>query len=270
MIELKFNDGSRGMQRIYLDYNSTAPIAPEVTEAIADCYRQGFANPASQHRPGQAARKRLEQDRAQIVAMLGGKIAGMDADSLVFTSGGTESNNLALRGLLSVQFPKGYSHHRVLVSAIEHPSVLAASEFLQQTGVEVERIPVDAFGVCRLESLAELLERPASLVSVMLANNETGVIQPIKQIAQLCREKGVTCHSDAVQVVGKVRLNFSRFGSRCHDLYGSQIGGAPRHWGPVAALRGNCQADSVWRISTDGGPPWHRRRRPRSGFSQGN
>ncbi len=219
------------MQRIYLDYNSTAPIDPEVAQVIYDCHQSGFVNPASQHQPGQRARKQLEQDRTRILQLLGGKTSGMDPDVLVFTSGGTESNNLALRGLLPETPPGDAPSHRVLVSAVEHPSVLTTGDYLNRTGIHVEQIPVDSFGVCRLDAFEKLLQQPTSLVSVMLANNETGVIQPVRRIAELCRSRGIRCHTDAVQGVGKIPVDFSELGVdamtfTAHKLHGPRgIGG---------------------------------------------
>jgi cysteine desulfurase len=202
---------------IYLDHNSTAPIDPDVASVIAECYEQGFVNPASQHRPGQAARKALEESRQQIIEFLGGKSRGMATDQLVFTSGGTESDNLALFGLapigkqnlVSKQLLKNDLAPLVLLSAIEHPAVSLAKPKLESMGFDVRLVPVDQNGLVKLDVLQALLDEPVALVSVMLANNETGVIQPIKQIAQLCRDRGVLIHTDAVQAVGKIAVDFA-------------------------------------------------------------
>ena len=190
---------------IYLDHNSTTTIDPEVADLIAECYRQGFVNPASQHRAGQKARQMLEKNRSRIVEILGGVHTGMQTDTLILTSGGTEANNLALNGLIEgdVSFPP-----RLLVSSVEHPSVLAMAQQMALSGTEVEFIPVDRWGVVLLPRLRDLLKRPASLVSVMMANNETGVIQPMSEISAICRESGVRLHTDAVQAVGKMAVNF--------------------------------------------------------------
>ena len=195
------------MKPIYLDYNSTAPIAPEVIDTIVASFREGFVNPASQHRPGQRARTTLEELRREIMNMLDARTTGRNPDRLVFTSGGTESNNLALTGL--VGSPPG----RVLISAIEHPSVLGAAENLVRLGFEVRLVKVDQNGVCDLNHFAELINdesSPIKLVSVMLANNETGVIQPVPQIAQLCRERNIPVHCDAVQAVAKIKCSFQK------------------------------------------------------------
>lgn len=219
------------MKQIYLDNNSTTPIDPEVIEVMMSCYAEGYANPASQHRTGQAARRKLEQLRTEIVGMLGGQTSGMNADRLIFTSGGTESNNLAMLGL--AHMPEGDlpEERQVLVSAIEHPSVIGAGQQLARLGFEVRQIPVDKNGVVDVDEVLRLLDTPTRLVSVMLANNETGVIQPVARIASLCREKGVMMHTDAVQAVGKIPVSFSELGVdalslTAHKLHGPRGIGA--------------------------------------------
>lgn len=205
---------------IYLDHNSTTPIDPSVAQCISDCYAAGYLNPASQHRPGQEARRILEQHRRRINEILGAKVTGMDADQLVLTSGGTESNNLALRGLAHAQSARQSdslrvpvnSPGRVLVSAIEHPSIIGAAEQLAREGFDVVKIPVDQHGVCKLDALESLIQEPTLVVSLMLANNETGVIQPVAEAAAMCREKAILVHTDAVQAVGKIPVNFRDLG----------------------------------------------------------
>lgn len=161
------------------------------------------ANPASQHRAGQQARRVLENCREQIVGLLGAKTAGMDADRLVFTSGGTEANNLAILGMLANQ-PPGH----LITSAIEHPSLLGPVGELERWGWEITRVPANAHGVVRLDELASAFCDDTRLVSIMAANNETGVLQPIEEISQLCVERGVPFHTDAAQWVGKLATHF--------------------------------------------------------------
>jgi cysteine desulfurase len=214
------------METVYLDYNSTTAIDRRVAEAISEAYRAGYFNPASQHRPGQTARRALEEHRAGCVRLLGGITSGMKATRLVFTGGGTEANNLILAGFAARQ-----PDRQVLVSAGEHPSVLGAAEHLRKTGVHVELIPLDSSGRVQLDALARLLERPTSLVSVMLANNETGVIQPLEKVVEICRVHSVPVHTDAVQAVGKIAVDFSGLGVDAltftpHKFYGPRgIGG---------------------------------------------
>ncbi len=194
------------MRQIYLDHNSTSPIDPQVIDAMVACHQAGYVNPASQHRMGQIARQKLEFLRSDIVDMLGGNNRGVDADQLIFTSGGTESNNLALFGLCLDDTNR--TAGRTLVSAVEHPSVLEAAESLRQQGASVDHIPVDANGIIKLNELEAALEKPTRLVSVMAANNETGVIQPVQKIGRLCRSRSTMVHCDAVQAVGKIPVNF--------------------------------------------------------------
>jgi cysteine desulfurase len=164
----------------------------------------GFGNPASQHAAGRRSRQLLEQAREAICGYLGGG-AGSPADRLVFTSGGTEANNLAVFGLAG-------RFGRVIVSAIEHPSIVGPAEELARRGVRVERLAVSQDGRVDPDGLGDLLRTPADLVSVMLANNETGVIQPIEELARECAARGVPMHTDAVQAAGKITIDFRRLG----------------------------------------------------------
>jgi cysteine desulfurase len=194
------------MNSIYLDNNATTLIHPEVAEAMADCDLAGYMNPASQHGPGRRARRVLEEARERIAELLGANVSRTDADRLVFTSGGTEANNLAIRGLA------GRESSRVILSAIEHPSVVGAGEHLQLRGFDVQRLQVSRDGVVDVDHLRQLIDRRTRLVSVMLANNETGVLQPVAEIAAVCSEFGVRLHTDAVQVAGKLPVDFQSLG----------------------------------------------------------
>lgn len=184
---------------------------------MAASYAEGYVNPASQHRAGQTARRRLESYRQRIVEILGGCCRGMTTDQLVFTSGGTESDNLALFGLASLGKQRLLDSGKinsdqkpiVLMSAIEHPAVLLCKPKLESMGFEVQLIPVDLNGVVKLDALGDLLVDQVALVSVMLANNETGVLQPVKAIAKLCVERKILVHTDAVQAIGKIPVNFA-------------------------------------------------------------
>ena len=218
---------------IYLDHNSTSPILPEVAQTIADCHAAGFVNPASQHRLGQKARSKVEQLRRSTAEMLGANYTGMRTDQLVFTSGGTESNNLAMLGLVD----RDAEPKRVLISSIEHPSIFGAAEQLVRLGFTVEKIPVDQNGVCNLDALKKLLEQPAQLVSIMLANNETGVIQPVAEVATICREHKVLVHCDAVQAVAKIPVNFAELGIDAMSFTAHKFGG-PRGIGGLLLKNG--------------------------------
>jgi cysteine desulfurase len=221
------------MPPIYLDHNSTTPLASAVADAMADVWTTIPGNAASQHQFGRAARHLLEEAREGIAELLGAKTTGIDADRLIFTSGGTEANHLALRGLA------GRSAHLV-TSAIEHSSVLATSQQLEREGWQVDRLPANNDGVVQIDRLEDLLSSQTRLVSLMFGNNETGVLQPVAQAADLCRRRGVPLHSDAVQVVGKLPVHFRELGvaalsCTAHKFHGPQGIGAlvVRHGVPL-------------------------------------
>jgi len=222
------------MNSIYLDHNSTTPIDPSVAAAMADCYAAGYLNPASQHQQGQRARTELESIRTSIVRQLGGSFSGMETDTLIFTSGGTESNNLAVTGLAMANSDVA---KRVVLSPVEHPSVLGVADYLKAHGFDVVTIPVDRNGVCQLDSLKSLLAEPTSLVSVQLANHETGVLQPVSEIAKLCRDQGVLSHTDAVQAVGKIPVDFRQLGVDALTLTAHKFHG-PRGIGGLIVRHG--------------------------------
>ena len=191
--------------RIYLDNNSTTPILPEVVEVIASCLRSGHKNPASQHESGRKARRILEEARETIGELVGATTASPNQDKVIFTSGGTEANNLAIRGL--VQEPGD-----VFVSSVEHPSALEAAYALRPLGYRVRSIPVSSGGHIQLDQLDQMLNAQTRLVCVMMGNNETGTIQPIKEVAEVCQSRTVPLHCDAVQVVGRLPIQFSQLG----------------------------------------------------------
>ena len=238
------------MEPIYLDYNSTTPIAAEVAETMADCYAAGYVNPASAHRLGQQARQKLEQLRAEIISMLGGETKGRSPDQLFFTSGGTEANNLAIAGL------SGSPPGKVVISSVEHPSVFGAARELARHGFTIDKIRVDTNGVCDIDHLQQILddaEPPVRLVSVMLANNETGVIQPIKKITEISHAAGALVHCDAVQGVAKIKLDFRELGIdsmafTAHKFHGPRgIGGllCQPNLTPRAIMFGGFQQNAV-------------------------
>lgn len=187
---------------IYLDNNATTPLLPAVADAMRDTALRFPANPASQHRAGQAARRVLEAARQRIAELLGARAVGRNADRLIFTSGGTEANNLAIFGMLAVTEPA-----HLITSAIEHPSLLGPVGELERRGWQVTRIAVDENGVVRTDDLSAAFRRDTRLVSIMAANNETGVLQPVPLISQMCRERSVPFHTDATQWVGKLPVS---------------------------------------------------------------
>ncbi|MBA3480753.1 MAG: cysteine desulfurase [Pirellulales bacterium] len=249
---------------IYLDHNATAPILSEVAEAVRDAAIRYPGNPASQHELGRQARRALEAARQRIGELLGARTAGMDADQVIFTSGGTESNNLALHGLhKAATGGRGPLHkagdaiadppQRLIISALEHPSIARTAEHLATTGCHIERIGVTPQGVIRIDHLESLLAADTQLVSVMLASNETGVLQPFAEIAALCRQRGVPLHTDAVQAVGKIPVHFRDLGvdaltAAAHKFHGPLGIGVlvVRHGVPLASsLQGGFQQSAL-------------------------
>lgn len=209
------------MDEIYLDHNATTPILPEVAETVCRAYRDGYANPASQHRPGSRARRLVEDARQRIAEILGATLAGSAPDRVLFTSGGTESNNLALRGLAA-----GPPAHLV-VSAIEHPSTMAASRRLQRAGWQLDLVAPDSAGVVPADRFAALLRPDTRAASLMLVNNETGVVQPVAEVGRACSHRGIPLHTDAVQAVGKIPLRFA-------DLHAAALSAAAHKFhGPL-------------------------------------
>lgn len=212
----------RLMDCLYLDHNATSPVLPEVARAVADCLRRVPGNPASQHAVARRARQVLEAARRRIGELLGAQTDGRGADRLVFTSGGTESNNLALRGLA------GDRPGHALVSAIEHPSVSRTADWLATHGWQIERVAVTAQGVVDVDDFRRRL-RPGQTrwASIQWANNETGVLQPVAELAALCRQHGVCLHSDAVQAVGRIAVDFRTAGIAAMSFTGHKLGGPP-------------------------------------------
>jgi len=198
------------MATIYLDHNATTPTREEVVEAMARCWRDGHANAASQHQAGQQARRVLERAREQIAAVLGATLSGPKADRLVLTSGGTESNNLAILGIARARpaDPPG----QIVISAIEHASVIEPAEWLLEQGWRLDTLEVTREGVVRADRLPALLTGSSRLVSVLLGNHETGAIQPVADLAPICNAAGVPLHTDAIQVAGKLPVDFRRLG----------------------------------------------------------
>ncbi|MBI2823367.1 MAG: cysteine desulfurase [Planctomycetia bacterium] len=190
------------MSRIYLDNNATTPVLPRVAEAMARSYASGPGNAASQHAAGRRARQALDTARESLASLLGAECGSSRSDQVIFTSGGTEGNNLAILGLAG-----GTPAHAIL-SAIEHPSVAGAASHLRCLGWDVETLPVSAQGVVDVDRLQDTIRADTRLASIVLGNNETGVLQPVARAARYCADRGVPLHTDAVQVAGKLPVDF--------------------------------------------------------------
>lgn len=199
---------------VYFDHNATTPLNPRVRDAMWP-WLDLPANASSRHQFGRAARQALEQSREQVA-----RAVGAHSTQVIFTSGGTESDNLAIRGICTALKPG-----RLAVSAIEHPAVMKPAQCLQQQGWKLAKIEAESSGEVSLDGLCDVLKEPTALVSVMLANNETGVLQAVQQMAEMARERGALFHTDAVQALGKMKLDFAALGVNAMSVSGHKIGG---------------------------------------------
>jgi cysteine desulfurase len=211
-------------ERIYLDHNATTPIFPEVLESMRACWSQPYLNPASQHEFGRRARRTLEDARERIAELLG----ATTRDRVIFTSGGTESNNLAIRSLLharSPDSPLASSQPHAIISPIEHHSITTLANHLAQTECHVDNLCVDSNGVIGTDNLLSLKQPNTRFVSAMLVNNETGVLQPIAELAAICNVHNIPLHTDAAQAAGKLPINFKELGAATMTIAAHKFGG---------------------------------------------
>jgi cysteine desulfurase len=213
------------MKRIYMDHSATAPMAPQVLEAMLPYFSEKFGNASSLHSFGREAKEALEECREKVAGLL-----GADPEEAIFTSGGTESDNLALKGIAYGSREKGLGNH-IITTAIEHPAILETCRKLENQGFSITYLPVTREGLIDLEVLESAIRKETILISVMHANNEIGTIQPLEDIGKIAKEKEIYFHTDAVQTAGKIPIDVQKMeldllSISAHKLYGPKGIGA--------------------------------------------
>ena len=211
------------MDRIYLDYAATSPVLPEVLDAMLPFFMSCFGNPSGIHENGRETRKAVEQARREVAETL-----GAESREIVFTSGGSESDNLAIEGTAFALREKG---NHIITSQIEHHAVLNTCRWLEKQGFRVTYLPVDASGLVDPDSVRDAIGNDTVLVSIMTANNEIGTVEPVSEIGEICREKGVLFHTDAVQAIGMMNIHAAEINAdlislSAHKFHGPKGTGA--------------------------------------------
>ena len=216
-------------EKIYLDFNATTPVLPEVITSVSQAMKDFWGNPSSAHALGLKAKAAMEKARSQVALL-----SGSENEEIIFTSGGTESNNLAIIGSARALSAKG---RHLVTTAIEHPSVTNPFFHLQEDGWKVDFAKPNEQGIVSPRAVEELIRPDTVLVSVMLANNETGALQPVKEIASLCRSRGVLLHTDAAQALGKINVDVKDLGVDLMTIAGHKLY-APKGIGALFVKKG--------------------------------
>lgn len=217
------------MNRIYLDHSATTPVDSRVIEAMLPYFDNIFGNPSSPHSEGEEAHMALEDARAKVADLI-----GADANEIYFTSGGTESDNLAIKGVAYKNRSKG---KHIITSAIEHPAVLRTCEYLESSGFEATYLPVDSEGLVDLSDVEAAIRDDTILISVMHANNEIGTVQPISEIGKMAHERGIYFHTDAVQSAGKIEIDVKKLDADLLSMSSHKIHG-PKGVGALYIKKG--------------------------------